>query len=317
MSETTATAAPQASTPTATQDPAQVKASGEPAKTEAPISGESSSTKEAPPAPRKFKAKVNGRELELDESEVIQSGLTAAQMRRAASEQFEQAKAQRAEAEALRQRFAKDPVAVFEEMNPGQFRQIAEQYLIRQLQVEQMDPTQRALLQHQQALEAERAKVAKYEADQKSAAEEAQAAQYRQQFDSEFSAALNECGLPKTAETVRRMAQLTGKALQMGLQLTSKDIASLVKQDFLEEQVKTLSGLDGEPLLAALGEGLLKKIRTADVAKIKAAKAVATQAPAIPSKPEPARRERHEPNPHLRTRDQLIRAGILDAKDFW
>ena len=269
--------------------------------------------------PRTFKGKVNGREVDLSEDEVISAGTVAAQVRRAANEQFQQAQKMRQEVEAFRESLSKDPIAGIEQIlgGSGKFREMAEQYLLREIQMEQMNPQQRAYMQAQQALQAEQAKVAEYQRAEMSQKEQIAAEQYRSKYNEEFTAALKDGGLPKTTETVRRMATLTEKALKMGLDLSAKDIAKLVKQDIVEEQSKTIAALDGEMLLAALGPDLLKKIRTADLAKLKAAKPMATPPQPVVQQ-RPGKPERYEPNPHLKTRAQMERAGRLDPKnDRW
>lgn len=268
---------------------------------------------EPKPAPRTFKGRVNGREIDLSEDEVIQSGLTAAQMRRAASEQFQQAQKLRSEAEEMRKALQSDPIKAFEKElgGNGKFRELAEKYLLEQLQLEQMDPNQRARMDaEQKAKEAER-RVKEMEDGQQRQKSEALQKQYAEHYDKEFSEALKGSQLPKTTETVRRMASLARKSVEMGLQLSAKDIAGLVRQDFVAEQAAVLSAMDGDAILSILGPETMKRIRTADLARVKGAPA----APVVAPKPV-ATRKAGEPNPHLMTRDEWMRSKGMDP-DEW
>lgn len=229
--------------------------------------------------PRKFKAKIRGREVELDEEEVIQSGLTAAQIRRAANEQFEEAKKAKAEVESWRKSLEEDPLGALGKMLGGEdkFKALAEQYLIRQMQMEQLDPKERALLEARQELEAERQRVKEYESKTQQAQIEAAAKHYAERYNSEWPEAFAKVGLPKTKETVRRMAELTQRSIQLGIEQDAVSLAKLVREDFVEEQRASFESLEGDELLTALGPALVKKIRMADVARVKAKQAPAAQ----------------------------------------
>jgi hypothetical protein len=258
---------------------------------------------EAPkPEPRRFKAKVNGRELDLSEDEVIESGLNAAQIRRAATAAFEEAKRSRAEYEALRRKVAESPEDALAELLGGHEKldAIAEARLIRKLQLEQMDPNQRARMEAEQRAAEMEKRAKSLEDQQRNAYAEAQRQHYAQQFDREFGEALSTSGLPKTTETVRRMATVAKSLVERGIEFSGKQLATLVRQDILAEQAAMLGGLDGATLMGLLGADAMKKLRQADIARVKAAR----PAPAAPAKQQPRHSESNDPNPHLLSVDE-------------
>lgn len=260
------------------------------------ISGEpKSETPKAPepaPAQRLHKLKVSGREVEVPEDELIEAGKTAAQMRRAAAQQFEEAKRLRAEAEALKKRLTESPEDALAEALGGAEKvdALAEARLLRKLQLEQMNPDQRARLEAERALESERKARQKMEEDIKAREARALEQHMAQEFDARFTEALKENGLPKTPETVRRLAQLQRKALEMGLDLEPKRMARIILDDIAAEQSATLAQLEGERLLGALGPELRKRIRAAEVAAVKGGGAPAPKpvAPVQPERPKKA-----------------------------
>jgi hypothetical protein len=243
-------------------------------------------------APRKFKAKIHGKDVELDEQEVIEAGITAAQVRRAASQQFEEAKRLRAEAEALVKRFKDDPEGALAESLGGQDRvdELATQRLIRKLQLEGMDPRDRAVREAQAQAAAAEKKRLEYEEQIKGQEATRLQQHYAQQFNDLFTAALTAKSIPATTETMRRMAGYAKSGAAMGLSIedSARFAVQHVKQDLAAEQASIFSGLKGPALLDALGPELLKEIRAADLARLKGggaqpAKPVGTPVPAKPA----------------------------------
>jgi hypothetical protein len=66
------------------------------------------------------------------------------------------------------------------------------------------------------------------------------------------------------------MAELMQKNLQHGLELEPAHLAQIVKEDYQKELVSLIGGSDADQILAMFGEDVAKKIRLADLAKLKA-----------------------------------------------
>lgn len=232
---------------------------------------------QAPPAAaaaeaRKLRLKIEGKEVELPESEVI--GL--AQQGKAAGQRFQEAAALRKQAEEL---------IAFAKANPREFfnrtgmnaREWAEKYLIEELEAEQMSPEQKKARANEEKLKA-------YEAEKKQREEEGRKAEmarlqaeHAQNYDKLFTAALHESGLPKTAFTVKRMAELQLANIKNRYELSAPQLAKIVREDYANEQKSLLSALDGDQLIEFLGADAVKKLSKAQIAKLKARGAGAGQ----------------------------------------
>jgi len=96
-------------------------------------------------------------------------------------------------------------------------------------------------------------------------------AKYTQQYEAEIQGALEETQIPKTADSVARMASLMHSAIENGYEITAVEAAGLVKQNYLSDIVSLLGAADGEMLLSLLGEESATKIRKVDLARLESA----------------------------------------------
>lgn len=240
---------------------------------------------------RKYKLKVDGQEFEeeidLSDEEAIKRHL---QMSKAAQKRMSEAAKARREAEQFIHTLKTNPRKVLTDPNLGvDFRKLAEEYLAEQLEAEMLTPEQRRLREVE-------AKLREREEQDKARAEEEQAkqleqlrAQYAQDYDKTISEALQTEGLPKTPKTVKRMAELMYKNLDMGLELEPKQLVSIVREDYINEIKELFSSADGETLLKLLGDDVAKKIRKTDLARLKT-KPLETKRPSAPAQPEPSQK---------------------------
>lgn len=218
-----------------------------------------------PPAKRKVRVKVDGKESEVDEDEIVRDY----QKFRAADKKFQEAAKLRKDAEALIDLLKNDPVKALEHPSIGKnFKELAENYLIEQLKREQMTPEQRELMEARQKLE----QFEKAQQEQQKQFEEQKMAElanhYEQEYQKSIIDALQNSGLPKTNVTVRRMAYYMHRALEQGYEVSAKDVVSLVKKDYHREIQELLGAADGDILEGLLGD-VSKKLRKMDVHKAK------------------------------------------------
>lgn len=220
---------------------------------------------EAPNAPRTFKLKVDGQELELPESEV----LSLAQQGKSASKRFQEAATAKREAQEIVQFLKSNPKQAFQKLGID-VRKFSEDSLMEIIQQEKMTPEQRTAA-------AERQELASYKEREKQAAEQAKTAKQdadtmaaAKVYDETFTKALAEKGVPKTPFTIVRMAQLTIAAQKKNLPIDASKIAQLVREDYQKEHNVLLDGLEGEDLLKFFSKDVLKKISKAQLAKYKA-----------------------------------------------
>lgn len=232
---------------------------------------------------RKFKVKVDGEELEIDEAQLISDYQT----KRAADKRFQEAARLRKSAEEVIQLLKTDPRAALRHpaINADE-RALAETILAEQLEDEMMDPKDKQikLLQRQLQQQAEADAKAKKEAEaaQLSAAE----AQYVEQYQKDISHALTTAGLPITNATVRSMTSYLQNALEAGYDMQPAQVVDLVKQDYQKQLKELFSASDGQTIAALLGEDGLKKVRAMDIARLKSPEQV-TPTPPLESQGQP------------------------------
>lgn len=226
--------------------------------------GEAAKSAEA--VAKRWKLKIDGKEEELDEKTV----LTYAQKGKAADKRLEEATKKERMAQSFLDAIRKDPLGVLTHQDIGfNFDEIAEKHLISKYQREQMSPEQRELLEARSKLEAYESEKKTYEQkvaeDRQHKADEAVALD----LDKTFSQALKASGLPKTPVTVKRMAALMLKNLELGLDLAPDQVVELVREDMQVEIRELLSSADGEMLMKLLGDEPAKRLRQYDLARVR------------------------------------------------
>lgn len=233
---------------------------------------------------KKYKVKIDGEELEVDEAEL----LAGYQTRKAADKKFQEAAITRKQAEEFISLLKTDPVKVLSHPGLGvDFRQLAEQYLVQQLEEEMLDPRDRELKKYKAMVE-EQETLKKQELERQQAEQAEQLRQrYTEDYTNQIVTALQTSGLPKTERTVKAMAQYMHLGLQHGVDLKAAEVVELVKQDYINAQKELFAALDGDTLLSILGEDVANKIRKSDVKRLKSPEKVlqrpTTQPPATHS----------------------------------
>src|SRR6185437_4922824 len=199
----TPSAAPTASAPvapkapTAPADPkAQVKATTEATKTGQPTTAEQ---------PRKYKVKVDGKEMEVGENDLIEGY----QLRQVSDKKRSEADKVMQEYTKLFQTFKQDPVK-FMKATGVDFESLATQYLAKKAEDAMADPKDLELRKAKQEAELYKKYVEEQKAAQEKAQKEAEVAAIRQNLHKEIIAAIEEqkdLGMPVDEELVIAIAQ--------------------------------------------------------------------------------------------------------------
>lgn len=212
------------------------------------------------------KLKIKGREIDVDETKYHEY----AQKGAAATETWQEAAKMKKDADAFMQRLKENPKAVLADKNLGiDFRKVAEEYLWEQLQDEQMSPQEKAQREKErrlEILEAEKAKRDEYETEQQRMAEHQH---YIQEYDQKISKALASSGLPKTSGTVRRVAEYMKLDIDAGIDRDPIEYIDAVRSDYLADIQELLGSMEGEALIKMLGDESAKKMRMADLKRLK------------------------------------------------
>lgn len=218
------------------------------------------------PQLKKFKFKVDGEESEeeIDLSNEVE--LTKRfQLAKAAEKRISQAKSEKQKAMEILKAFEDGTLLKKHPKN----RELAEKFLLEQLENEMLTPEQkefRELKAYKEARDREEAESKKAEAEAIAKQRETAIAQ---QFQKTIIDALDKSGLPKTPDLAKRMAGIMKKNLDLGLNLTADDLVIEVKAE-ANEMLKALIGsATGEQLIALFGEDVSKKIRAHDVQRLK------------------------------------------------
>lgn len=228
---------------------------------------ETSTVKEAAKeAARRFKLKVDGEEIEVDEDE-LKRGYSH---QRAASKILNEGKQLRKQAEEFAA-MLKDPEKLFElaEKMGHDTRSLTEKRLARLLEDELMDPAEKEMKMTKARLAEYERRDAEEKARAKAAHDAALEKKYAAEYETQFLSALKESQLPPTKPMIAEMAKYIGRAAKLGFKMTASEAASLVKDDLKQAQSRLFKDADAQTLLSLLGEDLANKIRTHDVSKIK------------------------------------------------
>jgi len=222
--------------------------------------------KPAEPSGRRIKVKIDDEESELDEDEVIKGYQKAA----ASTKRFQEAAKLRKEAEELKEQMLKNPFSALSgKMDKRQLREMTEQWLLEQLDEDQLSPEQKRLREleaKEKSWQEEKEDRERKEAEKQLQEESSKAAQ---KYEKEFVSALEARDLPKSYATIKKMAYHVRNAAQQGYDLTVDEAADLVQEE-LQNDIKDLVGkLDAEQLIRVFGKDIADKIRKHDVAKIK------------------------------------------------
>lgn len=217
-------------------------------------------------AVKKYKVKVDGAEVEVDETELLR-GYTHA---KAANKAFQEGSRARKQAEEFIN-MMKDPAKFFEvaaKMGHDP-RSLAEKHLAEQLKRELMDPRERELMEAKQKLSAYEEAKQRHEAELRRQYHEQAKAKFAKEYNDKFVAALKESGLPPSKPMVAEMAKYISQTAKIGLEITPAEAAQMVLDDVRRAQLRLIGDADGETLLKLLGDDVANKIRQVDVSRLK------------------------------------------------
>ena len=227
--------------------------------------------KAEPVAPRKIKVKVDGNESEIDEAELV----ARYQKSTSAEKKFQEASQKMKQTEAFMKQLKEDPISVLNNPALGlDFRREAESYLEGILNDELMDPKDKKIRDSESELEKYRREDVQRREDAAREQEirrteefERLKTKHAEEYTRTFQEALEAEGLPKSPQTVRRMAQYMEQAIKQGVKVSAAEVAALVKDDYMQEHKSMLSSMPADRLAEILGQEAVDRLRQANVAK--------------------------------------------------
>jgi hypothetical protein len=221
---------------------------------------------------KEYLLKVNGKErnvkLDLSNEEEVRKYLQKAI---AADEQFQHAAEVKKAAMEFIEELKKNPRRVLTDPSIGiDVKQFAEAILNEEITQLQKTPEQI----ERERLEAELLDLRTKAKDQAEAAQRAEIARLQSEqervIESEIQAVLEAGGIPKTARTVKQMAELMLVGLQNGIDLSTKDIAQVVKKNVTSDFKEIIESLSDDQLELFLGRDVITRLRRKSIAKAKA-----------------------------------------------
>ncbi len=221
-------------------------------------------------APEMFEVKVNGRTVKMSRQEVLEH----ASLSHAANQKFDEASKMRKEFEESKSKYSKDPVKAFldfaKDLPPAEKRKALEEFYMR----EYIEPEN--MTAEQKKLKAYELKVQEYEAREKEKAEKEEAdkssklvEQQRDYLQNQIIEALETSNLPKSKDTVKRIAFYMRQNLMNGWDAPMDMIIRQVKnerQSSIRDEIQTSSA---EQILELLGDEVVNKIRRYDLQKLR------------------------------------------------
>lgn len=228
---------------------------------------------------KKYKVKVDGEELEVDEDELLKGY----QKHKGASKAFQEAAELRKQSEQLVKMLKdnKGRVDVFKKLGID-VRQFAEDYLLEQLEEERLSPDEKEKREI-------RRKLAEYESKDKAEKERLQKESLEQKLQQRYAIiqreidtlVANQTELPKTNYVKERLImyvdRMAGKPEYEHVKLA--DLLPLVKQDLIEQQKQLFAESDYDSLEKLYGPDIMKKFRQAEAKKLKQGTIHNTQKP--------------------------------------
>lgn len=223
--------------------------------------------KPAAPKPQVFD--VDGEKLTLAEIKQLR------EKAKGADAKFREAAEAKKQVEQFMERFQQDPLSILKDKRlPINQRELAEKMLLASLEEEMLTPEQRKLKEYE-------AKLGEYESkDQavKREHEERETEQRReikrQEISQMFTKAMESTPLSKDPETaamaMRDMAMMLRAAKERGIEVSAEDLAQHAQNKYQKAMYSLANQLEGEDLIGFLGEDVIKKIRKADLARLRA-----------------------------------------------
>lgn len=226
--------------------------------------------KPEPKAPKMRKVKIGDTEELVDEDEVFKD----VQKYKAADKKFREAAELQKQVEQFMEKLQSDPDAILNDPRiPLPRRELAEKWLLAELEKEMADPRDLKVQEYEQ-------KLKEYEERERQEKEAAEAQEFeqkkelkRRELSETFSKALESTPLSKapevSAEALRDMALYLRTARAAGENPDPAELADHVNRKYYKAMHGVASSLDGNELLDFLGADIVKKINKAFLAKHK------------------------------------------------
>lgn len=217
-----------------------------------------------------FEVKVNGKAIKMTKQEMMDR----ASLAEAAQQKFEEASKIRKKYESREEIYKKNRMQAFldatADMTPEKRRETLESYYSENyIEAD-------AMSEEQKQIKAYKAKLAKYEQEEKEKLElaekteaEKQTTEQRQHLQTQIIEAIDKSGLPKSKEVVKKIAFYMRQNLMNGWDAPMDLIIRQVKNERQSTYRDDLENSTAEQIIEIFGEGLITKIRQYDLKQLR------------------------------------------------
>ena len=244
---------------------------------------------------RKLKAKVNGKEREVYEDDLLRDY----QKYSSADEKLREAAQKKKDIDAFYERLESDPESILSDPRlPINKQELAMKWLTEQIEqeVKYADPKDREMDELRRELD-------KFKNRDREVEETKQQQEHRQLVESRreaiattLSEAMALSPLSKNpevaAQTLREMALHMRLCKDAGYEVSPQELAQHVERKNLQSYQVVAGKLEGDELISFLGEEIVQKIRRADLSRIKKSREV--EAPQVANHWEPKKGQTRE-----------------------
>jgi hypothetical protein len=223
-------------------------------------------------AKKAYKLKVGGKDVEVDESELLKR----AQMGYSADEKWQEAAKMRKQMEGFIQLLQNDPEKALEQMGYD-VDKLAEARIQRRIEEMQKSPEQLEREKLQKELQEMKARDEQREAEYRAKETQRIQDQYAIELENDISSALdnNAYGFPKTPYVVKRIADTMILAVQEGIRtnnpnlknISAKDVLPIVEEQIKQELREMYSASPDEVFETLVGKDRLNKYRRSKIKK--------------------------------------------------
>lgn len=213
--------------------------------------------------PKLYKLKINGVDEEFTEEQLLQIASKSA----GADKKFQEAAQERKRIGEVFEKLKQNPFEVLQKLGIDTLK-LSEDYLKKIYALEEMPEEQKKLLEAQEQikrLEEEREESKKKEEEKQIAAE---AEEWQKKYDYEITTALEKSILPRTPNTIARVANYIHQGLKEGLEVPADKAVALVEEDIRLENQSVVSNMEMEKLAKHLGPDIIKKLKNYDLSKV-------------------------------------------------
>lgn len=217
-----------------------------------------------------FDVKINGRTVKMTRQEVLDH----ASMSHGANEKFNEASRLRKEYEEKTKKYSSNPIQAFldyaGELPPEQRRQALEDYYAKEyIEPETLSPEQRRMKELEEWKRAREAEDEQKRLKEEEEKNEKLTSHEREYMQSQIIEAIEKSNLPKTKETVKKIAFYMRQNLMNGFDAPMGLIIKQVKNERQSSFRSEVEGSTVEQIIELLGEDFINKIRKHDLEKLR------------------------------------------------